>query len=52
MQEEDDEPEEMINIDRIAGKVKTSSYNRINGMVEKHTEETVQIIRGWLLNAN
>lgn len=50
--EEEDEPDEMINIDRISGKVKSSSYNKINGMVEKHTEETVQIIRGWLLNAS
>lgn len=49
--QDDDENEEMINIDRIQGKVKSSSYNKINSMVEKHTEETVQIIRGWLLNA-
>jgi len=40
--------EEMINIDRIQGKVKSSSYNKINSMVEKHPEETLQIIRQWL----
>lgn len=48
---EDEDMDEMINIDRIQGKVKSSSYNKINSMVEKHAEETVQIIRGWLLNA-
>lgn len=50
---DEDEPDidEMINIDRIDGKVKSSSYKKINNMVEKHAEETVQIIRGWLINA-
>lgn len=50
-QDEEEDVDEMINIDRIQGKVKSSSYNKINSMVEKHTEETVQILRGWLLNA-
>lgn len=49
---DDDESDDMINIDRVQGKIKSSSYNKINGMVEKHTEETVQILRGWLLNAS
>lgn len=47
---EDAPEEEMINIDRIQGKVKSSSYNKINGMVEKHPEETLQIIRQWLIS--
>lgn len=42
--------EEMINIDRIQGKVKSSTYNKINTMVEKHPEETLQIIRQWLMS--
>ncbi|MBN8543134.1 MAG: flagellar M-ring protein FliF [Alphaproteobacteria bacterium] len=41
--------EEMINIDRIQGKVKSSTYNKINSMVEKHPEETLQILRQWLM---
>lgn len=49
---DDDEADEMINIDRVSGKVKSSSYNKINSMVDKHTDETVQIIRGWILNAS
>jgi flagellar M-ring protein FliF len=46
--EEEDEEQEMINIDRIQGKLKSSSYSKINGMVEKHPEETAQILRAWL----
>lgn len=49
---DDDEEEELINIDRIQGKLKSSSYNKINGMVEKHPEETVQILRQWLSAQN
>lgn len=40
--------EDMINIDRIQGKLKSSSYNKINSMVDKHPEETIQILRTWL----
>jgi flagellar M-ring protein FliF len=49
--DDDDDGEEgdMINIDRIAGKVRSSSYNKINSMVEKHPEETLQIMRQWLM---
>ena len=48
---EDEDVDDMINIEHIQGKVKSSSYNKINSMVDKHGEETVQILRGWLLNA-
>lgn len=47
----DDEQEDMINIDRIQGKLKSSSYAKINGMVDKHPEETAQILRAWLSGA-
>ncbi len=51
-QEEDDEAEgeeeDMINVDRIKGKLKSSTYSKINGMVEQHPEETAQIMRMWL----
>lgn len=42
------EPEEMINIDRINGKLKSSTYAKINNMIDKHPEETAQILRQWL----
>lgn len=43
-----EEPEDMINIDRIQGKLRSSSYSKINSMVDKHPEETAQILRQWL----
>jgi flagellar M-ring protein FliF len=46
--EADDEMEDMINIDRIQGKLRSSSYTKINNMIDKHPDETVQILRQWL----
>ena len=42
------EEEDMINIDRIQGKLRSSTYQKINNMIEKHPDETVQILRQWL----
>lgn len=49
--EEEEETEDMINIDRIQGKLKSSSYSKINTMVDKHPEETAQILRAWLASS-
>lgn len=46
--EGEDEGEDMINVDRIQGKLKSSTYTKINSLVEKHPEETAQILRAWL----
>lgn len=49
----DEEPEEdMIDIDRVQGKLKSSSYKKINSMVEKHPEETAAIFRQWVSAMN
>jgi len=45
---EDDE--DMINIDRIQGKVKSSTYRKINDLIDKHPEETLTILRQWSFN--
>ena len=44
----EDEEESHINIDRIKGGVKSSTYKKINELVDKHPEETMQIIRQWV----
>ena len=49
--DEDEDVEDMINIDRIQGKVKSSNYNKINNLVDKHAEETAQILRQWLASS-
>ena len=40
--------EQKIDIARIEGQVKASSVRRVAEFVEKHPEESVSILRGWL----
>lgn len=42
------ELEAKIDIARIEGQVKASSVKRVSEFVEKHPEESVSILRGWL----
>ncbi len=44
--DEDDDPE--IDIAQVDGKVKKSSLSQINQIVEKHPDETISIMRGWM----
>ncbi|MCI5050390.1 MAG: flagellar M-ring protein FliF [Rickettsiales bacterium] len=39
--------EDMINIDRINGQVKSSTYRRVNELVDQNPEETLVILRQW-----
>ena len=45
-----EEEEDMINIDRIQGKVKSSTYRKINDLIEKNPEETLGVLRQWSFN--
>ncbi|MFN8929987.1 MAG: hypothetical protein ACK5WQ_06440, partial [Alphaproteobacteria bacterium] len=48
-EEEEEEPEEeMIKVERIDRKIKSSTYRKINNMIEKYPEESLQIIRQWI----
>jgi flagellar M-ring protein FliF len=38
----------MIDIAKVEGQVKASSMKKIGEIVEKHPEEAVAILRGWL----
>jgi flagellar M-ring protein FliF len=42
------EDESMMNIANIEGQMRASSLRRIAGLVEKHPEETLAIVRGWM----
>jgi flagellar M-ring protein FliF len=42
------EDESMINISNIEGAIKASSIRRIAEMMEKHPEEAMGIMRGWM----
>jgi flagellar M-ring protein FliF len=44
----DGRPEEMIDIDRVEGRVKASSVKLVGEIVDKHPEESLAIVRSWL----
>lgn len=48
--DEDDEEqfEELIDIDRVEGRVKASSVKKVGEIVEKHPEEALSILRSWM----
>lgn len=46
--EESPDLEQLIDINRVDGRVRASSVRKIGEIVEKHPEEAVAIIRNWL----
>jgi flagellar M-ring protein FliF len=46
-----EEFDDAIDIAQIQGRVRASSVKKVADVVEKHPDESVQIIRGWLNNA-
>ncbi|MBC7769817.1 MAG: flagellar M-ring protein FliF, partial [Phycisphaerales bacterium] len=46
-----DDPEAVIDIAQIQGRVRASSVKKVAEVVEKHPDESILIIRGWLNNA-
>lgn len=42
------EVDELIDIDKVEGRVKASSIRKIGEIVEKHPEEALSIIRNWM----
>jgi flagellar M-ring protein FliF len=43
-----EELEQMIDINRVEGRVRASSMRKVGEIVDKHPEEAVSIIRNWL----
>ncbi|MCF8480240.1 MAG: flagellar M-ring protein FliF [Rhodospirillum sp.] len=46
--DEIEDAEELIDIDKVEGRVKASSLRKIGEIVDKHPEEALSIIRNWL----
>ena len=46
------EDESMVNLAQIEGQMRASSLRRIGALVEKHPEETLSIMRGWMVQEN
>ena len=40
--------EEMIDLQQVEGRVNASSVKKVGEIVDKHPEEALSIIRGWL----
>jgi flagellar M-ring protein FliF len=45
---EEEDVEELIDIDRIEGRVKASSVKKVGEIVDKHPAEALSIIRTWM----
>ena len=50
--EEIDTIDELIDIDKVEGRVKASSIKKIGEIVDKHPEEALSIIRNWMYQEN
>ena len=48
LNDEADDVNELINMNKIDGRIKVSSLKHINDIVEKNPDAAVNIIRGWL----
>lgn len=48
LNETDSDMEELVNINKVDGRIKTSSLKKINDIVDKNPEAAVNIIRSWL----
>ena len=46
------EDESMVNIAQVEGQMRASSLRRITQIVEKHPDETLSIVRGWMVQEN
>ncbi len=40
---------DMINIDRIQGRVKSASFRKINEIIDKHPDEALNVLRMWMV---
>ena len=48
LNEDEDSVEELINLNKIDGRVKVSSLKKVNDIVEKNPDAAVNVIRSWL----
>jgi flagellar M-ring protein FliF len=46
------EDESMVNLAQIEGQIRASSIRRVTALVDKHPDETLSIVRGWLVQEN
>ena len=47
---EDDGSDELVNLNKVDGRVKVSSLKKLNSIIEKNPDQAVNVIRSWLYN--
>ncbi len=52
LSDQPEELDELIDIEKVEGRVKASSIRKIGEIVEKHPEEALSIIRNWMYQEN
>lgn len=46
--EEEEEEDNLIDVQKVQGKVKASAVKKVEGIVENYPQETVSVLRGWM----
>ena len=46
----DETSEELVNMNKVDGRIKVSSLKSLNATVEKNPDAAVNVIRSWLYN--
>ena len=49
---DDEDADELIDIDRIEGRVKASMVTKVGEIIDNHPEEALSIVRGWMYQQN
>jgi flagellar biosynthesis/type III secretory pathway M-ring protein FliF/YscJ len=47
-----DDSTEMVNLSKVTGKVKGGVVRQIGDLVDKNTDDSVSVIRGWMSQDN
>lgn len=47
-----EETDSMVDIANIEGGIKSSSLKRITGLIDNHPEETLTVLRGWMMSSH
>ena len=48
VESDEEQFDELIDIDRVEGRVKASSVKKVGDFIDKHPDETLSILRSWL----
>lgn len=50
LNDDDENADDLVNLNKVDGRVKVSSLKKLNALVEKNPEAAVNVLRSWLYN--